>query len=115
MFEKLLVQLGEGVCVFSYKKANGEIRRAVGTVNPSLIPEISPLLSKIDIQAMYEESVDTTKADLSVYKGCMEKVGSLLSNGKNTYTPSDEYQNYYDFEAKGFRKFKKELLVDIIG
>ena len=128
MLEELLEKLQSGVVKFSYAKKEGDERIAFGTVNPDLVPI---QYTKPQIQELYEASENC----LSVLKGRLgiveedemqdyEAAVQLSEEALKPFRPKQkrevsseakpsEYLNYYDFEAKGWRKFHPEKLVKI--
>lgn len=124
----LLLELETGITTFTYVKTDGTRRKCYGTRNKNLIPEY------INKEAVTELVETTTNllSNLDKYKDLVEEGGdpldtmSLLSESiswaasalkpfdpkeKKAYTSNDEWVNYYDFEAKGWRKFKVASVV----
>lgn len=120
MLEELIEKLKSGVVKFSYAKKEGEERIAFGTINSDLVPV---QYSGPQIQALYETAenvMQSSDEDRSV----MDEAINLLDDALKPFRPKtkrevsseskpSEYLNYYDFEAKGWRKFHPEKLVKI--
>lgn len=117
-------QLQTGVCKFSYKKANGDIRLAYGTQKSELIPKYTAQ----QVQALVEASTSLAQN----YKRAMETpeliqqdsegfapVLALFDGAVQTFQPkekkertaNDSFLNYFDIEAQDWRKFNVSNLV----
>lgn len=86
----VLEDLGEGKVVFYYRKEDGTVRRAVGTLCKNVCPE-------------YDKALNEWYANLS--ERSYETRDN--SNTEGIYT-------YWDIEKKGFRTFKAKNLITII-
>jgi len=107
-------KLSEGVAKFTYLKKDGSVRTAFGTLNPKMIPKYT--------EAEVDKIITLANVVLrGLSTGDMSKeTGKELADGwyrliNKEYKKSDkkesEYINYYDFEKKSFRKFKKSTAV----
>lgn len=129
--QELSEKLKTGIAHFAYAKAEGEHRVAFGTLNPDLMPIIngetfsklttaiglaSRIISNIIENLGLEKPLDKEGIEM-----VMEEIESLYPQTKNNSEEAkkparkvnESLQTYYDFEAKGFRSFKKDNLVKI--
>lgn len=129
--EALAEELKTKVQHFAYKKTSGEIREAYGTLNPTLIPNLkltSKVLEELNFRtqsvltvmnkalqnpALLEQDKDTLEFHLDNLNKIHDKAFGTCETVKSTRPPQEDSQVYYDFEAQGFRNFKKENLVCI--
>lgn len=117
-------QLQTGVCKFSYKKANGDIRLAYGTQKSDLIPKHKPEQVQALIEAStalaqnYKRAVDNPELIQQDSEG-FAPVLALFDGAIQTFQPkekkeraaNDSFLNYFDIEAQDWRKFNVDNLV----
>ena len=126
MLEELKEALAKGVVKFCYLKIDGSERVAFGTTNPALIPsydkdKVNSLVEKTLILVEGVENAITSPEKLKQDADWLsnrvafvkEELRPLLKEKTSTYTPNDAFCNYYDFDAKGFRKFGIDKLVKV--
>lgn len=105
-----------GIVVFEFLKSDGETkRRAIGTTSADFIPKFD----EKKVQTLIEESRDFLvgfNTD-TLIQGDDEKLSKaidpFLPKEKKERKQNLDIQRYYDFEAKGWRSFKKESLIAI--
>lgn len=122
--DELLEKLQNGVEVFTYIKSDGSERRAAGTRKSDLIPlfdtdsiqkliDASLVLRKSLIQAG-EDLKRLQQSDSHDYEAVLELVDKAFKpfepKEKKSRPQNDSVVTYYDFEAKGWRAFKKDAL-----
>lgn len=117
--------LSEGIHTLKYKKADGTLRFAVATTKAALIPQVKEedfekLLEAYKVvRTSFQRIVDDHPGTEIEFESTME----LLKKTDKKYIeiqstavdrkPNDSLVAYYDFEAKAFRSFKIENLVEI--
>lgn len=122
--EELINQLEGGIVVFNYKKSDGTLRRAVGTRRNDLIPRFQEekvqelveasmnmagnLQRMKDNPEMFEKDPEPFWAGVEIFNSAIEP---FHPREKGAYTPNEDWINYYDFEAKGWRKCKKDNII----
>lgn len=104
------------ICVFEYKKSNGEIRRAIGTLCKDLIP---PQKSIYDRAISLIKSISESKDILSDYSKVnvfvlANKFLQEIEDSQSSKKQNDNVQVYYDFEASQFRCFTKTNFIKTI-
>jgi len=117
---ELMNRLHNGIVEFEYKKKDGSIRKAKGTLYPEFLPEKENEEIKFDVQAIdtlleiknisFEEYMETN--NLELLKKENEKYVFILNRKKK-----EKQENtviYYDFENNSFRSFIKENFIRII-
>lgn len=118
--EQFAERLGNGIVHFSYRKSDGSIREAFGTVNQNLIPKyksdkVTSLLEAVHdlsqtVSKVRQTSKNVSQFDDTVFDVPMEVLEEALKpfqpKEKRPYTQNEEWVNYYDLEKQEFRKFK---------
>lgn len=120
--------LKNGIVHFCYAKTSGEVRHAFGTLNQDLMPVVTgDSFAKITTAlGLALRTLDNIVESLGLSKPLdkegietvMEEIETLYPRKdkeakKTSRTMPDSNQMYYDFDAKGFRSFKKDNLVKI--
>jgi len=125
LVETLVEKLRAGVVHFVFKKVNGEIRHAIGTIKPELISSVLPEnFAKLKQVANDELKVITAliesednNFDMELLEGArnhleeqLEKFEPKQGSGR---AKNPEIQSYFDFEKGSFRSFKINSLIAV--
>lgn len=119
--------LKAGIVKFSYAKTTGEERIAFGTLKEDLIPANKSQLEKYrsvmnDTQILLDRVYDVMEKETLQISEYREAIGDIIEGINTALNPKkdvsgrsmhDGLQLYYDFEAQGFRSFKKEQLLKV--
>ena len=119
--DRLVQELNEKIVQFSYRKKDGSVRTAIGTRCASYIPKyINEEAVDYLINAV-EHNLDSMKRMfyIGLDKTALQHNCDLLENCMRPFRPKEKKEensessfiNYYDFEAKSFRRFEKKNLV----
>jgi hypothetical protein len=123
--------LVHNIVTFYYRKADGTLRKAVGTLNPAYIPpvvfdkymkarkELANAWTKVFQLTLADQRMPTNAFDLAeLYEALKETnvvIGTLTKVYAESPALSDEelqlYVTYYDFIAQGFRKCRKDSIL----
>ena len=128
--EDLEKDLSEGVVIFKFTKANGEVRSAIGTRSQQLIPKDTSLLEilKLSVEKVVKEfpklptftKVTTTDFEntLNTYEEILKRlvpVKETLDKLNANWKPkveSPEVVKYYDLISVGWRSFKLNSIIE---
>lgn len=119
--KELVSKLDQGIEVFTYLKSDGTIRKAIGTRSRDLVPEVltDKLKKQIDVLvnaanhtvSILAEATDSNFVDTdpiatagAILEDALKPFNPAPTKAKSS-TPDSDWINYYDFEAKGWRKF----------
>ena len=120
--EDLSLELKERVVTFEYRKKDGSVRTAQGTLNEEYIPEKLPEVINFDvapIRALMTAKHIWTLEDYAKENG-LEYIGKP---DENTYSfkpikkekkVNENVMTYYDVEKDAFRSFKKDNFLGIV-
>lgn len=119
--DRLVQELNEKIIQFSYRKKDGSVRTAIGTRCASYIPKyINEEAVDYLINAV-EHNLDSMRRMfyIGLDKTALQHNCDLLENCMRPFRPKEKKEensessfiNYYDFEAKSFRRFEKKNLV----
>lgn len=113
LYELLLA----GIVTFQFEKADGTIRKAIGTLNQDFIPkdhskEVKLLTDLYNARELYD---DVDPVNQVPWKLAWESIDKHFEpkEPKKPRKPNLEIQTYYDFESKGWRSCKKQNIVAI--
>lgn len=122
--EKLQGELEAGIVSFGYRKSDGTERRAIGTRRRDLIPQYDDNKVRELVEASInlagnlgrvKENPKQLEQDPEPFWVGVEIFNSAIEpfhpKEKGAYTPNEDWINYYDFEAKGWRKCKKDNII----
>lgn len=123
MTEELQKLLKEGVVTFEFKKKDGSIRTAKGTLNENYIPKVEVeniCLHKKEIDILIKEKykdlqdyMDANKIELvSISEDNEDYIFKLK---KRKVKKNENLIFYYDLEKESFRSFNKENFIRIIS
>lgn len=123
-------RLKTGIVCFIYAKTSGEERKAFGTLKEELIPANKEQLLKFkqglesteeSLGRVVETMQGGSDIPIEEYRdalgGVLEDIRTLLPKPKEKSKKemSESLQMYYDFEAGGFRSFRKDQLIKILA
>lgn len=121
--EERVLNALQSLAVFSYRKADGTERVAIGTVNPALIPDTKTLKRLEAIKNMAESlvsGIDTQNIDLDempvyINHGTFTGLKELL-NPKETKPrkASTTSVPYFDLTSGEWRSYKPETLLSLL-
>ena len=118
--DRLVQEMNEKIVQFSYKKKDGSVRTAIGTRCASYIPKHINEEAIDNLINAVEHNLDSMKRmfHLGLDKEALQHNCDLLETCMRPFRPKEksesaagDFINYYDFEAKSFRKFEKKNLV----
>lgn len=105
-------KLQGGICIFLFEKSDGTHRRAIGTINPNLIP-----YPKQQVDNLVRESLDflTGFGTDTLIKGDDEKLGKALEPFRPK-EPKDRkvnetVQSFFDLESQSWKSYTKSKLI----
>lgn len=124
--ERVLHCLNQGITMFAFLKADGTtIRRAVGTLNPSLIP---PKILELGVDTIHGnlqylvqigkklasgEEIDEPFKTLII--AMADKTAAFLKpKDKKEKKPSPDTQTFFDMEAQQWRSYKIDNLLCLV-
>lgn len=122
LYKKML----SGVVEFQYKKQNGEIRNAKGTLDGEMLEEVYTKSEKKHEIRLNKESVDIViiehgYKDIHDYADNNDVEFSHIENDeyvfkkkKRKIVDQDKYFTYYDVDKKGIRSFLIENYIGIL-
>lgn len=119
--DRLLGELEEKIMQFSYRKKDGTVRVSIGTRCKKYIPKyvneeaVDYLINAVEhnldsMKRMFYIGLDKTalQHNCDLLENCMKP---LRPKEKKEESSESSFINYYDFEAKSFRRFEKGSLV----
>lgn len=111
MEDLLVKRMHQGVAHFVFKKKDGTLRTAYGTLKPELIPSVKEIASE-ELFTALNNVLDVSNSE--------EEARKLVATIRAKELPKPEKevavvtaQRYYDLEAKAFRAFSLDSLVFI--
>lgn len=119
---KLVERMRSGLALFSYRKKDGSLRTAYGTLNVSIIPTTSYTVDKLDgIMAKVEQLERTHAAGEDTFTVLEElkaaRSGFTIDAAERRAKASRENVGnvtYYDLEAGAWRQFVIENLNSVV-